>query len=52
MSEEEKATMWETMEETTEGLPEVEKRYQLEEEKYALHYKVGQLGNEEESDTK
>ena len=53
MSEEEKATMGETTEETTEGLTEVEKRYQLEEEKYALHQKVyvGQLSNEEESDT-
>ena len=53
MSEEEKATMGETTEETTEGLTEMEKRYQLEEEKYALHQKVyvGQLCNEEESDT-
>ena len=37
MSEEEKATMGEMKEETMEGLTEAEKRYQLEEEKYALH---------------
>ena len=53
MSKEEKATMGETKEETTEGLTEVEKRYQLEEEKYALHKRVyvGQL-SDKESDTK
>ena len=53
MSEEEKATTGEMMEETMEGLTEVEKRYQLEEEKYALYQKVyvGQLSKEEESDT-
>ena len=37
MSEEEKATMGEVEEETMEGSTEVEKRYQLEEERYALH---------------
>ena len=54
MSEEHKATIGETKEETIEGLTEAEKRYQLEEEKYALHQKVyiGQLSNEEESDIK
>ena len=48
-SEEEKATMEVTMEELT----EVEKRYQLKEEKYVLHQRayIGQLSNEEESDT-
>ena len=53
MSKEEKATMGERVKETMEGLTEGEKRYQLEEEKYALHQKVyvGQLSNEEESDT-
>ena len=53
MSEEEKAMMGEMTKETTEGLTEVEKGYQLEEEKYALHQKayVGQLSDEEESDT-
>ena len=54
MSEDEKATLGEMMEETMEGLTEVEKRYQLEEEKYALHQKVyvGQFSDEEESDMK
>ena len=62
MSEEKKATMEETMEgtmeetmeETTEELTEAEKRYQLKEEKYALHHRVyiGQLSDEEESDTR
>ena len=53
MGEEEKATMGEMTKETIKGLPEVEKRYQLEEEMYALHQKVYvvQLSNEEESDT-
>ena len=43
-----------TMEGTTEELIDVEKTYQLEEEKYVLHQKVyvGQLGDEEDSDTR
>ena len=47
-------TMDETVEETMEELTEVEKRYQLEEEKYALHQKVyvGQLIDEEGCDTR
>ena len=54
MSEEEKLTTGEMTKETVEGLTEMEKRFQLEEEKYALHQKVyiGQLSDEEESDTK
>ena len=54
MSEEEgKATMGEMTKEPMEGLTEMEKRFQLEEEEYALHQKdyVRQLSNEEESDT-
>ena len=45
--------MREITKETTEGLAEEEKRYLLEEEKYALHENVyvGQLSDEEESDT-
>ena len=54
MRKEDKATMEEMKEETLEASTEVEKRYQLEEEKYALHQKVyvGQFSDEEESDTK
>ena len=53
MSEEGKATRGEATEETTGGLTEVEKRYQLEEKNYALHQKVyvGQLSGKEENDT-
>ena len=40
MSEEEKLTTGEMTKETVEGLTEMEKRFQLEEEKYALHQKV------------
>ena len=50
MSKEEKPTTEETIEELTDA----EKTYQLEEEKYVLNQKVyvGQLSNEEDSDTK
>ena len=36
---------------TTEEFTDMEKRYQLEEEKYAIHQNVGQLNGEVESDT-
>ena len=53
MSEEERVTMEEATKKTMKGLTEMEKRFPLEEEKYALHQKVyvRQLSNEEGSYT-